>query len=64
MAVRKAWKDTTGTNPIELTLHLLVQGTTVVLVCSSEVNDDAIASGRDAVLGLDHIEDVQVLSPR
>ena len=63
-AVRSAWKDATGTNPIELTLHLLVQGTTAVLVCSSEVNDEAIASGRDAVMGLDHVEDVQVLSPR
>ena len=59
-----AWEEATGEAPEDLTLHLLVQATTVVLVCSSNLDKDALERGKAAVLAVNHVNDVQVLSPR
>ncbi|MEC7722677.1 MAG: hypothetical protein VYB36_02085, partial [Candidatus Thermoplasmatota archaeon] len=59
-----AWEEATGEAPEDLTLHLLVQATTVVLVCSSKLDEGVIERGKAAVLALEHVNDIQVLSPR
>jgi len=63
-AVLDAWEKATGEAPVNLTLHLLVEATTVVLVCSPQLGEDVIEQGKGAVLGVDHVDHVQVLSPR
>ncbi|MEC8311605.1 MAG: cation diffusion facilitator family transporter [Candidatus Thermoplasmatota archaeon] len=63
-AVPGAWVEATGEAPQDLTLHLLVEATTVVLVCSSNLDEDAIERGKAAVLAANHVNGVQVLSPR
>ena len=64
LAVHGAWEEATGEAPQDLTLHLLVEATTVVLVCSSNLDEDAIERGKAAVLAANHVNGVQVLSPR
>ena len=63
-AVLDAWEKATGEAPVNLTLHLLVEATTVVLVCSPQLGEDVIEQGKGAVLGVGHVDHVQVLSPR
>ena len=36
----------------------------VILVCSSQLDANTVELGKDAVLALEHVDDVQVLSPR
>ena len=63
-ATQHAWEAATGEAPVNLTLHLLTQATTVVLVCSSHLDEGTIERGKTAVLDVDHVDEVQVLSPR
>ncbi|MGB2363011.1 MAG: hypothetical protein ACPH93_05685, partial [Candidatus Poseidoniaceae archaeon] len=63
-AVQQAWKEASGEDLLDLTLHLLVNTTSVVLVCSSQLDANTVELGKDAVLALEHVDDVQVLSPR
>ena len=63
-AVQDAWEKATGEAPVDLTLHLLLEDTTVVLVCSSQLDEGAIEQGKAAVLDVEHVDGLRVLSPR
>ena len=62
--VRNAWEEATGEAPVDITLHLLTQHTTVVLVCSPDLGAEHVEAGTTSVLALHGVDDVQVLSPR